>query len=108
MRGGSGMHCSTPDVLGVPKVPLGAEFSTPLYSGRQAGVLATLFMKNATSVPLLPHIGEIQPDIEQAIGECALAGIEGAQIGQIAALPIIMRREQHIAQRQAAHPDRRN
>jgi hypothetical protein len=38
------MHCSTPDVPGVVKLPLGTEFSTPVNSGVQTGVLATLFM----------------------------------------------------------------
>src|ERR1700721_778076 len=36
MRGASGTHCSTPDVLATPKGALGAEFSTPTYSGPQA------------------------------------------------------------------------
>lgn len=35
MRGAIGMHCSTPDVPGVVKLPLGTEFSTPVNSGVQ-------------------------------------------------------------------------
>jgi len=54
MRGASGMHCRMPDVPGEPNVPLGAEFSTPLYSGRQAWVLATLFINTARSALVWP------------------------------------------------------
>ena len=50
----------------------------------------------------MADIGEFQPDIQHAIGEAALHGIEGPQVGQIAALPVIMRREHGIAQRQPA------
>ena len=34
----------------MPNEELGAEFSTPLYSGRQAGVLATFFMNAESKV----------------------------------------------------------
>ena len=54
MRGAIGMHCSTPDVPGVVKVPLGTEFSTPLNSGVQTCVFATLFMKTVRSAPDWP------------------------------------------------------
>jgi len=43
-----------PEVFGEPKVPLGAEFSTPLYSGKQAWVLAALFMNSARSALVCP------------------------------------------------------
>jgi hypothetical protein len=40
MRGGSGMHCGTPDVPATPKVPLGARSARRhISAGRLAGEL---------------------------------------------------------------------